>query len=117
MLAADFCMREKRGGGGRAQDAQAKGDLGYFTGKYPYRFPFARRKTPEITNANISAVVIAHQTPSSWGWSRMGRSRTAATWKTRVRRKAMAAEIPPLLREVKKLDAKILNPMNKNAKE
>ena len=65
--------------------------------------------------ANSSAAVMENQTPSMS--KKTGRISTAATWKTRVRRKEMAAEIPPLPRAVKKLDPKMPKPAKRKDAE
>ena len=62
-----------------------------------------------------SATVMAHQTPSKP--KKRGKIKTAATSKTTVRRKEIAAETIPLFNAVKNEDAKILNPANRNANE
>ena len=41
----------------------------------------------------------------------------AAVWNSRVRRNAMAAEITPLLRAVKKAEPKMLKPMARKDRE
>ena len=62
-----------------------------------------------------SATVMAHQTPSKP--KKRGKIKTAATSKTTVRRKEIAAETIPLFNAVKNEDAKILKPANRNANE
>ena len=48
---------------------------------------------------------------------RIGRIRTDSVWKISVRRKEIAAEIPPLLRAVKNDEEKILKPDSKKQNE
>ena len=57
-------------------------------------------------------------TPEAHVHSRkIGRIRTDSVWKISVRRKEIAAEIPPLLRAVKNDEEKILKPDSKKANE
>ena len=68
-----------------------------------------------MMTADTSAAVIAHQMPSRS--KKMGSIRTESTWNTSVRRKEIAADMPPLLRAVKNADVKMLMPANRNEKE
>lgn len=68
-----------------------------------------------MIQAQISATVIASQIPSRPKMS--GSSNTEAIWNTRVRKKDIAAEIPPLFSAVKNADANIFNPVRIKAKE
>ena len=61
--------------------------------------PICNKNASEITNAKISAATFAPQRPSTP--RKIGRIRTDSVWKISVRRKEIAAEIPPLLRAVK----------------
>ena len=62
----------------------------------------------EIISAATSATQTAHQIPSTPKIA--GRISTEPLWKTRVRRKDIAAETAPLLSAVKNPEAKILKP-------
>ena len=68
-----------------------------------------------MIQAQISATVIASQIPSRP--KIIGRSNTDAIWNMRVRKKDIAAEIPPLFSAVKNADANIFNPVRMKAKE
>ena len=46
-----------------------------------------------------------------------GKIKTAATWKTKVLKNEIIAEIGPLFNAVKKDEPKMANPANKNEKE
>ena len=59
-----------------------------------------------------SATVMAHQTPSKP--KKRGKIKTAATSKTTVRRKEIAAETIPLFNAVKEDEPKILKQIKRN---
>ena len=69
----------------------------------------------EMAQAKTSATATDHQIPSKP--SRAGRASTQMIWKTKERKKEMAAEMAPLLRAVKKLDTKMLKPASKKDPE
>ena len=75
----------------------------------------AARKRIVTPVARTSAAVMDSHIPSTP--QIMGRSRTADTWKTRVRRKDIAAETTPLPRAVKKDEPKIPKPANRKDRE
>ena len=69
-----------------------------------------------VTTAAInSAATIDIQIPSIP--HRSGKIKTAATWKTRVRKNEIRAEISPFPRAVKKDEPKMAIPANRNEKE
>ena len=74
-----------------------------------------QRIASEITNAKISAATFAPKMRSPP--RKIGRIRTDSVWKISVRRKEIAAEIPPLLRAVKNDEEKILKPDSKKQNE
>ena len=82
---------------------------------YLYFFRNPNRNAAVTKSANSSAAEMASQTPSMS--KKMGRISTAATWKTSVRRKEMAADTPPLPRAVKKEEPKIANPEKRKETE
>ena len=65
--------------------------------------------------AIISAPTAENQIPSTP--QNLGRMRTAAVWKQRVRRKDITAEIKPLFKAVKKPELKIPIPAKRKANE
>ena len=71
--------------------------------------------TSDTAKADISAVVFESQMPSISNNS--GESSTDAVWKSRVRKKDIAAETPPSLSAVKKDEAKMFKPHSKNENE
>ena len=68
-----------------------------------------------MTRVRSSATITANQIP--FMPRIIGRISTAATWNTRVRRKEIAADIPPLLSAVKKDEPKILKPLNRYTRQ
>ena len=73
-------------------------------------------KTSDITKANISAEVFAHHIP--FLPKQIGRIIMESVWNMSVRKKEIAADIPPLFSAVKKDDANMFIPesTNENAK-
>ena len=63
-----------------------------------------------MVSAATSATHTAHHIPSTP--KSTGRISTDELWKTRVRRKDIAADTAPLFKAVKNPEAKILNPAN-----
>ena len=86
-----------------------------FTHIYLYFFLFPTRKAAVTPVARSSATVMESQIPSVL--RKIGRTNTAATWNTRVRRKDMAADTPPFPRAVKKDEPKIPNPAKRKEAE
>ena len=76
-------------------------------------------KTNVIISARNSATTTESQIPTTCKLSgkRSGRTRTAITWKSRVLKNDISAEIGPLLSAVKKDEPKIAKPANKNENE
>lgn len=67
------------------------------------------------TAASISATTVENHMPSNP--QKIGKVRTAAHWKTKVRKKEISADMSPLPRAVKKEEPKIAVPENKKEKE
>jgi hypothetical protein len=65
----------------------------------------ATKKTKAVSIAMSSAKVTEIQIPSKP--QIMGRNKTAATWKTKVRKKDINAEVNPSLSAVKKEEKKM----------